>query len=238
MRKVRFNPYMEEISGYSLAETKGQDWFSLFLKSTDNNRIRKLFQEAIRDIRTHGNINTIIAKDGHEIMVEWYDKTLKDHSGNVVGLIAIGHDISAHKTTPTIPFSTSEHVTNTSAHILVMDDYEFVRELSVAALKSFGHKVDSAIDGKETIEKYLSAASSADPFDIIIMDLTIPGGMGGKETIEKLLTINPEVKVIVCSGYSTDPIMANFRNYGFKGRLAKPFEMNAISAEIDRVMAL
>ena len=99
------------------------------------------------------------------------------------------------KATYTIPLSVTEHEKNTPAHILIMDDYKFVRELSVATLESFGHKVDSAVDGKETIEKYISVADTADSFDVIIMDLTIPGGMGGKETINKLLTIEPAHKL-------------------------------------------
>ena len=94
-RIVRFNPYMEEISGYRLEEVKGKDWFSLFLPGNNHDHIRELFQGAISDIQTRGNINPIVTKDGQEHLVEWYDKALRDVEGNVIGLHAIGHDVTA-----------------------------------------------------------------------------------------------------------------------------------------------
>ncbi|MEA3396628.1 MAG: GAF domain-containing protein, partial [Chloroflexota bacterium] len=94
-RIVRFNPYMETLSGYSLAEVQGQDWFSTFLPAQDHSRIRAVFQKAVKDIQTRGNVNSIVTKDGRERQIEWNDKTLKDAAGNVVGLLAIGQDITA-----------------------------------------------------------------------------------------------------------------------------------------------
>ena len=81
---------------------------------------------------------------------------------------------------------------------------------------------------------YLRTSPLAVP--IVIMDLTIPGGMGGKEAVNKLLAIDPKAKVIVSSGYSTDPVMANYSEYGFKGRLVKPFQMETLKPEICRVL--
>ena len=96
-RIVRFNPYMEEISGYRMEEVKGKDWFSTFLHERDWDRVRKSFQKAASDIQTHGNVNPIVTKDGRERLIEWYDKTLKDADGNVVGLLSIGHDITERR---------------------------------------------------------------------------------------------------------------------------------------------
>ncbi len=93
-RIVHFNPYMEDLCGYKLDEVQGRDWFSTFLPEQDYNRIRELFRTAVGDIKTQGNINPIVAKDGREIITEWYDKTLKDAAGNTTGLIAIGQDIT------------------------------------------------------------------------------------------------------------------------------------------------
>jgi PAS domain S-box-containing protein len=93
-RVVRFNPYMEEVSGYRLAEVQGRDWFSTFLPARDWPRIRPLFLQAIDDIQTRGNINPIITKDGHEREIEWYDKTLKDTDGRTIGLLAVGQDVT------------------------------------------------------------------------------------------------------------------------------------------------
>ncbi len=91
---IRFNPYMEELSGYQLEEVEGLDWFGTFLPEGDYEKIRKLFQKSVINIQTKGYINPIIAKDGREILVEWYDKTLKDKDGNVLGVLAIGQDVT------------------------------------------------------------------------------------------------------------------------------------------------
>ena len=96
-RIVRFNPYMEEISGYRLEEVQGQDWFTTFLPESDWTAIRELFQKAVSDTQTRGNVNPIVTKDGREREIEWYDKTLKDADGNVVGLLATGQDITERK---------------------------------------------------------------------------------------------------------------------------------------------
>jgi len=96
-RIIRFNPYMEEVSGYSLEEVQGEDWFATFLPKCDQDRIRTLFLQAIDDIQTRGNVNPIVTKDGCERVIEWYDKTLKDAEGNTVGLLSIGQDITERK---------------------------------------------------------------------------------------------------------------------------------------------
>jgi len=121
------------------------------------------------------------------------------------------------------------------AEIKKMIDEKTVRDVAAAMLERCGYTVDFAVDGKEAMAKYISANKSGNSFDIVIMDLTIPGGMGGKEAVNKLLAIDSEAKVIVSSGYSTDPVMANYSEYGFKGRLVKPFQMKTLKTEICRV---
>jgi two-component system sensor histidine kinase/response regulator len=96
-RIVRFNPYLEGISGYSLDEVRGKDWFGIFLPARNHTKIRAQFQEAVSDIQTRGNVNPILAKDGSEREIEWYDKTLKDVDGNVNGLLAVGLDVTESK---------------------------------------------------------------------------------------------------------------------------------------------
>jgi PAS domain S-box-containing protein len=93
-RIVRFNPYMTELSGYRLEEVQGKDWIGAFLPERERDRIRRLFSKASSGVQTRGNINPIVTRDGRERVIEWYDKALKDAQGNVVGLLAIGQDIS------------------------------------------------------------------------------------------------------------------------------------------------
>ncbi|MCJ7622709.1 MAG: PAS domain S-box protein, partial [Anaerolineaceae bacterium] len=93
-RIVFFNPYMEQLSGYSLPEVQGKDWFSTFLPAQDQSKTRALFQKAVGDIQTMGKVDRILTKDGRTCQIEWYDKTLKDAAGNVTGLLSIGLDIT------------------------------------------------------------------------------------------------------------------------------------------------
>ncbi len=119
--------------------------------------------------------------------------------------------------------------------VLLVDDEELVREAAHEVLQYLGYRVVEAKDGKEAIEIY-EKARKKEPFDIVIMDLTIPGGMGGKEAISALKVVDPEVRAIVASGYSTDPIMANYRDHGFRGVVVKPYSMEDLSRILHRVM--
>ncbi len=110
-----------------------------------------------------------------------------------------------------------------------MDDEEIILEVVSEILSGFGCEVESAWDGKQAVDMYEKAMASDHPFAAVIMDLTVPGGMGGKEAIEKLRGIDPNVKAIVSSGYSTDPVMSDFRKYGFCGMITKPFKIEDLS---------
>lgn len=92
-----FNPYMEEVSGYSLEEVRGKDWFTLFLPVREHARLHALFERAVGDMEVRGNVNAILTKAGTELEVEWYAKTLKDADGGVIGLISVGQDITERK---------------------------------------------------------------------------------------------------------------------------------------------
>lgn len=120
--------------------------------------------------------------------------------------------------------------------ILLMDDEEIVRLVTVNMLKELGYEVKSASTGEEAIEIYLSAMNEGRPFSAVITDLTVRGGMGGRETIGKLLESDPHVRAIVFSGYSDDPITSNFSEYGFKGFLCKPCQIEELSAVLHAAM--
>ena len=120
--------------------------------------------------------------------------------------------------------------------VLVMDDEEMVRNVTAAMLNKFGYEVELAVEGSEAIEMYKKAKESGQPYDGVILDLTNKIGMGGVEAIKKLLEIDPKIKAIVATGYSTDPIVTKFREYGFRGALTKPFTMDELNKTVKKVL--
>jgi len=110
--------------------------------------------------------------------------------------------------------------------ILIMDDEEIIRDMLADMLPISGYEVELTGNGEEAITMYADAKDSGRPFDAVIMDLTIPGGMGGKEAIKKLLEIDPGARVIVSSGYSTDPIMSEYKKYGYSAVITKPYSVS------------
>ncbi|MBI5454115.1 MAG: response regulator [Deltaproteobacteria bacterium] len=123
-----------------------------------------------------------------------------------------------------------------SGRILIMDDEEIVRDAAGAILTELGYEVAFAGDGEEAIEAYKGGLASGRPYDAVIMDLTIPAGMGGKEAIKKLLEIDPSARAIVSSGYSNDSIMSEFAKYGFAAVIAKPYRISDLSQTVHRVI--
>ena len=120
--------------------------------------------------------------------------------------------------------------------ILVMDDEDLIRELAQTALEFLGYQVDGVADGEACIKAYEAARAEGRPYAVLIMDLTIPGGMGGKEAIQRLLEIDPEVKAIVSSGYSHGPEMANHKQHGFRGMVSKPYKVEDLARQITAVL--
>lgn len=121
--------------------------------------------------------------------------------------------------------------------ILLIDDERIIRRSAGDILKRLGYEVEFAENGTEGIELYKKAMKAGESFDAVIMDLTIPGGMGGREAIQILMKIDPHAKVIVSSGYSNDPVMANFRQYGFSGVLTKPYIMEELADILHNMVA-
>ncbi len=121
--------------------------------------------------------------------------------------------------------------------ILLMDDEELIRDVAGRMIEVFGHEVDFAEHGEAAIEKYEAAMESGNPFDIVILDLTIRGGMGGKETVKHLLAADPKIKAIVSSGYSDDAVVSDYRNYGFSARLTKPYKLRELSDTLNNLMS-
>jgi signal transduction histidine kinase/CheY-like chemotaxis protein len=123
-----------------------------------------------------------------------------------------------------------------SGTVLIMDDDEDMRKTTGDMLMRMGYTVDYAEEGNAAIAKYREARAAGSSFAAVIMDLTVPGGMGGKEAIGKLLEIDPAVRAIVSSGYSDDPVMADFRAYGFRGVAIKPYRIRELSEVVASVI--
>jgi PAS domain S-box-containing protein len=119
--------------------------------------------------------------------------------------------------------------------VLLMDDEISVRNVAGNMLESLGYSVEYAEDGKEAVELYKKAFKAKKPFDIVILDLTIPGGMSGKEAIKELIKIDPKITAIVSSGYSNNPIMANYKAYGFSGVVEKPYSVQDLGKVLKKI---
>ncbi len=126
---------------------------------------------------------------------------------------------------------------NCQAKILVMDDEEHIRSITQKMLEKFGYTVELTQNGEEAIAEYCKAAEQGTPFSLVIMDLTIPGGMGGKEASKKILELDPQAKVVISSGYSNDPVMADYQAYGLKGIIPKPFRLNELKETIETLLS-
>jgi PAS domain S-box-containing protein len=120
--------------------------------------------------------------------------------------------------------------------ILVMDDEENIREVAGEILDYLGYEVEFAGDGREAVDLYKKARENGRPFIAVIMDLTIPGGMGGKETIHILRETDENITAIASSGYSNDPIMAEYRTYGFSGVITKPYMVSELEKVLNEVL--
>ena len=120
--------------------------------------------------------------------------------------------------------------------ILVMDDEDIILDVANKMLKLMNYDVHCTKDGKEAIDVYSKDLNNK-PFDLVIMDLSIPGGLGAKETIEKLLEIDDNVKAIVSSGKPNDDVMVNYEKYGFSGVIAKPFTFEELNILIKKIIS-
>jgi len=133
------------------------------------------------------------------------------------------------------PAKPPERRAGRSARILMLDDETQVLKVTSAMLEHLGHQVTLTDDGAKALAEFEKARGEGKPFDLLIMDLNIPGGMGGKETIARLIEIDPEVKAIVASGYSNDPILSDHEKYGFAGIVNKPFRLSELKQAIEQI---
>jgi CheY-like chemotaxis protein len=120
--------------------------------------------------------------------------------------------------------------------ILVMDDEAMIRKLAGNVLGKMGFETAFACNGEEALAAYEAAMTAGEPFDLVILDLTVKGGMGGKETIRQLRLMDPNVKAIVSSGYSNDPGVVHYTEHGFCGVVAKPYRIDEIRQKLEEIL--
>jgi len=143
---------------------------------------------------------------------------------------------ASHTKLPAETGEQEEQIIKGKGRVLVMDDEEIVRKVVGEMLNHLGYEVCFADEGSGAVDTYLRAREAGEPFDAVILDLTIPGGMGGKETIAKLREMDPDVKAVVSSGYASDSIMSNYREYGFRDVIAKPYKVQDLGRVLHQVI--
>jgi two-component system, cell cycle sensor histidine kinase and response regulator CckA len=165
---------------------------------------------------------------------------IKKHSGYILLESTLGLGTTVHIYLPAYRKEAEEAITGKviplKGRILVMDDVEEVRRVTSNMLIKLGYEVVCVEEGREAVELYKKAGKLGSPFDAVILDLTVQGGMGGKEALSELLSIDPYVKALIASGYSDNPIMDNFRKFGFKGAVIKPYKMEELEEALRRLL--
>ncbi len=163
---------------------------------------------------------------------------IKNHHGHITAESILGVGSTFHIFLPVFEVKPVERREQedmsivTGGNVLVMDDEEAILEIVGDILEYHGFTADFARDGEEALCLYQEGA-----YDAVILDLTVPGGMGGRETMKELLRIDPAVRAIVSSGYSNDPIMSDFRQYGFKNVIAKPYDIEELGKVLRTVIS-
>ena len=168
---------------------------------------------------------------------------IRKHQGHVSVESELGKGTTFHmwlpaaKQAPAAMETSRSPFTVMQGRILFMDDEEPIREMISVMLDRLGFTVKTVADGAELLREYAAARGGKEPYDLVMMDLTVPGAMGGREAMQELRKLDPGVKAIVSSGYSGDPVMANFREHGFCGIVPKPFRVNDLAKVLQAALA-
>ena len=168
---------------------------------------------------------------------------IKRHEGHITVSSSLGKGACftlylPASSTPEVPDQeTPNDLIQGKGQILVMDDEEEIQDVLGVMLQHLGFEVDFVNEGKKALSHYAQALQQGSPYVATILDLTIPGGMGGKETLRHIKAMHPEATVIVSSGYSNDPVMARFEQFGFSGVISKPYNLLDLSKVLSQILS-
>ncbi len=185
-------------------------------------------------------------KHGNGLGLATVHSIVKKHAGHITAESTPGHGTTFHIWLPAAetdaplakPLFADRPVTATAseARVLVMDDEQFICDLACSILKRYGYHTMAVNDGAAAVAEYARARAAGAPYAVVILDLTIPGGMGGRQAMEELLKLDPAVKAIVSSGYSNDLVLANYQAHGFRGMVSKPYDVADFAHAVERVL--
>ena len=167
---------------------------------------------------------------------------VKNHGGTLIVQSILGVGTSFHMYLPACPNRSVPPAPNDGktvsgrGRVLVMDDEELVRTVVAAMLTDLGYEVEAVESGESALAAYERATRDGAPFGCVLMDLTVPGRMGGKETVRRLLEIDPHASAVVSSGYSNDPILTEYQRWGFRGVITKPYRIEELSETMATAM--
>jgi signal transduction histidine kinase/ActR/RegA family two-component response regulator len=168
---------------------------------------------------------------------------VQKHRGHVTVESQLGRGTTFHlwlpaaRTEPVVPATLATSLEPLKGRVLLMDDEEPIREMTNTLLERLGMEATLTCDGGEAVKQFALAQMKGQPFDVVIMDLTVPGAMGGAAAMQEILKIDPGARGIVSSGYSSDPVMANFREHGFRASVPKPYRVGDFAQTLREVMA-
>jgi CheY-like chemotaxis protein len=168
---------------------------------------------------------------------------IRKHQGHVSVESELGKGTTFHmwlpaaKKAPVATEASRSPFTTMQGRILFMDDEEPIRQMVNVLLGRLGLTVKTVADGAELVREYAAARGTGQPYDLVMMDLTVPGAMGGREAMQELRKLDPAVRAVVSSGYSGDPVLANFREHGFCGIVPKPYRVGDLTKVLQAALA-
>ncbi len=185
-------------------------------------------------------------KHGSGLGLATVHSIVKKHAGHITADSSSGQGTTFHiwlpaaeTDVPPVQSLFADHPATASsggARVLVMDDEQFICDLACSILKRYGYHAKAVNDGAAAVAEYARARTAGEPYAVVILDLTIPGGMGGRQAMEELLKLDPTVKAIVSSGYSNDLVLSNYQAHGFRGMVSKPYDVADFAHAVERVL--